>query len=30
MTKEAEIYNGVKTDFSLNVVGKLDGYMQKK
>ena len=29
MTKEARIYNGEKTAFSVNGLGKLDSYMQK-
>ena len=29
MTKEAKIYKGEKTVFSINVIGKLDCYIQK-
>ena len=29
LTKEARIYNGAKTAFSIMVLGKLDSYMQK-
>ena len=30
MTKEAKTYNEVKTVYSINSVGKLNSYMQKK
>ena len=29
MTKEAKIYKGEKTVFSINIIGKLDCYIQK-